>query len=184
MTALELRPTTFRALPGVYCRALFAANDVARVGEKAHALGRVARAGVAVPHGFVLTTDAFDAHLRENDLSERIARECDALDIHDPAAITAASLRIRELVREAPLPPGVQDQCLMSAESLLARGLVVVRSSALGEDGEGQSFAGQLDSILHVSTATSLFRAVADVWSSFWSERALFYRAARGVAAR
>src|SRR6185295_8529713 len=68
-----------------------------------------------------------------------------------------------------------------AAETLLACGAVVVRSSAVGEDSRGQSFAGQLDSILHVTTLSALEDAVLACWASYFSERASFYRAAREV---
>ena len=62
-----------------------------------------------------------------------------------------------------------------------AGGPLVVRSSAVGEDGATQSFAGQLESVLHVTEVAGLERAVLQVWSSYWSERVRFYRAARGA---
>ncbi len=58
---------------------------------------------------------------------------------------------------------------------------VAVRSSAVGEDGERTSFAGQLDSILGVTTREGLREAVRVCWASYRSERALFYRSARGA---
>ena len=48
----------------------------------------------------------------------------------------------------------------------------------------GESFAGQLDSILHVGDEAALERALLDCWSSLWSERVLFYRSARRLEAR
>jgi pyruvate,water dikinase len=128
------------------------AHDVAIVGEKAHTLGRLLRAGYAVPSGVVLTVDAFARH------HAGIERACDALDEATLAA----------LVSDAPS---------------FAREPVVVRSSAVGEDGAAQSFAGQLESVLHVRDAASLERAVLRVWSSYWSDRVRFYRHARGAAA-
>ncbi|HEV8217445.1 MAG TPA: PEP/pyruvate-binding domain-containing protein, partial [Gemmatimonadaceae bacterium] len=72
---------------------------------------------------------------------------------------------------------------LAGAAPSFADGSLVVRSSAVGEDGAAQSFAGQLESVLHVRDAAALERAVLHVWSSYWSERVRFYRSARGVAA-
>ena len=65
---------------------------------------------------------------------------------------------------------------------MLARGAVVVRSSAIGEDSSGHSFAGQLDSILNVTNEDALERAVLECWASYWSERALFYCARSKIA--
>ena len=57
-----------------------------------------------------------------------------------------------------------------------------MRSSAFGEDGEGASFAGQLDSIADVLSGDALIEAVVRVWASRWSHRALVYGCARGAA--
>lgn len=58
----------------------------------------------------------------------------------------------------------------------------IVRSSAVGEDGQTSSFAGQLDSISDV-TAEHLAGAIARVWASAWSSRAALYRERRGLTA-
>jgi hypothetical protein len=63
-------------------------------------------------------------------------------------------------VAGAPLSSELRDELFAAAETLLACGAVVVRSSAVGEDSRGASFAGQLDSILHVTTLTGLERAI------------------------
>ncbi len=57
----------------------------------------------------------------------------------------------------------------------------IVRSSAVGEDSAGASFAGQLDSIAGVTSAASLRDAIDRVWASQRSDRVLAYQAARRV---
>ena len=60
---------------------------------------------------------------------------------------------------------------------------VAVRSSAIGEDAAGESFAGIHESFLYVRGADAVCDAVERVWASAFSERALSYRASRGLAA-
>ena len=60
-------------------------------------------------------------------------------------------------------------------------GPAIVRSSAVGEDSQEASFAGQLDSIADVRDAEELRRAVHDVWSSRLSPRVMAYQQARGI---
>ena len=48
------------------------------------------------------------------------------------------------------------------------------------EDSEAASFAGQQETYLHVRGAEEVLRRVRDCWGSFFSERALFYRAKKG----
>jgi pyruvate,water dikinase len=57
---------------------------------------------------------------------------------------------------------------------------VAVRSSALGEDSEEASAAGQQESYLWVRGVADLCRSVEDCWASLHSERAVAYRARMG----
>lgn len=58
---------------------------------------------------------------------------------------------------------------------------VAVRSSAVGEDAAGESFAGLHDSFLYVKGWDRLFDAIRRVWASAYNERALAYRRAKGL---
>jgi pyruvate,water dikinase len=53
---------------------------------------------------------------------------------------------------------------------------VAVRSSALGEDSEEATFAGQQETILWVRGADRVCEAVRDCWASLYSEPAVAYR--------
>src|SRR5918994_1407272 len=57
---------------------------------------------------------------------------------------------------------------------------VAVRSSARAEDSEAASYAGQQETYLGVEGADEVCACVVDCWASFFSERALFYRARKG----
>ena len=153
--------------------------DVSLVGGKAHTLGRLIRSGARVPPGFVLRTGALDMHLREADIADSIRSLFEGGDFGRAEDRASASATIGALICGAELPDVIRGDLLARARPLLARGPVVVRSSAVGEDSESASFAGQLDSVLHVTDSESLERAVLACWASYWSERALFYRGAR-----
>jgi len=58
---------------------------------------------------------------------------------------------------------------------------VAVRSSAVGEDAAGESFAGLHDSFLYIKGWDRLFDAIRRVWASAHNERALAYRRAKGL---
>jgi rifampicin phosphotransferase len=68
---------------------------------------------------------------------------------------------------------------VLRAWTQLAATLTIVRSSAVGEDSEDASFAGQLDSIPQVSTSDELRTAILKVWESQWSDRVVAYQTAR-----
>lgn len=58
---------------------------------------------------------------------------------------------------------------------------LVVRSSAIGEDTEYSSAAGQYDTILNVTTKEGLQKAITQIQASYDSARALKYRSDRGL---
>lgn len=141
------------------------------VGGKAHNLYRILKLGLRVPDGCVVTTSAFETYLEENDLTEKIY----ALSQRQLSA------PIHNLIVNTPVSRELRDWLELSSEELLSRGPVVVRSSAIGEDSARASFAGQLDSFLHVRTFAELEKALLACWASCWSERAIAYRAAQGM---
>jgi pyruvate,water dikinase len=69
---------------------------------------------------------------------------------------------------------------IAAAYERLGAGPVAVRSSACAEDSETASYAGQQETYLNVVGADDVCTRVVDCWASFFSERALFYRAQKG----
>ena len=61
---------------------------------------------------------------------------------------------------------------------------VAVRSSAVGEDSAGASFAGQHITVLNVPTVDDVESAVREVWWSANSDSAITYRKRLGVFER
>ena len=59
--------------------------------------------------------------------------------------------------------------------------LYAVRSSAVGEDGSGNSFAGQMESFLYVKSQ-DIKSAIRDVINSANSDRIKFYREQNGLS--
>jgi rifampicin phosphotransferase len=158
------------------------------VGGKAANLQRAIAHGVRVPDGVVITMQALEEHLHENGLRQRIeaaTRAVVAAPPHQRSHVARdAHERIRTLLATAPLSERLRGTVVAAATPLLAQGVVVVRSSAVGEDGAGQSYAGQFDSVLHVSTFEALERAVLQCWAGCWSSRAIAYRASHGLRER
>lgn len=77
-------------------------------------------------------------------------------------------------------PGDIPDEALAAFRAL--GGKVAVRSSALGEDGEQSSFAGQYESVLDVEGELAFRKAVDHCLNSLHSPRAASYRAG-GMAA-
>jgi phosphoenolpyruvate synthase/pyruvate phosphate dikinase len=81
--------------------------DVGVVGGKGACLGQLARAGVAVPPGFVITVEAFAAAMSVIDPDSELRAGIEALDAADVAGIARVASRFREIVTAAALPAEV-----------------------------------------------------------------------------
>jgi len=125
--------------------------DSERVGGKAMQLHALLQAEFAVPPAWVIAYQAFRSH------------HPDAIPARKPQAATLAD--------------DLRDSLQTIYEELSENGThyLVVRSSALSEDGVDHSFAGQHATYYYID-ADNLAKAVADCWISLWSSAAAAYR--------
>ncbi|MBI3967120.1 MAG: PEP/pyruvate-binding domain-containing protein [Chloroflexi bacterium] len=128
------------------------AGELALVGGKVANLSRLA-SRYRVPPGFCLTTAVLGRRL------EGTEDGCSTL---------------RQLLAAAYRELG--ERCGVAEPS------VAVRSSAVDEDGQSASFAGQHETYLNVVGVDALVMAVERCWASALSERALEYRRQQGLS--
>jgi len=124
-------------------------HDVQRVGGKAANLSRLA-ARYRVPAGFCITPDLYRQWL--DGTKQDIALTQDLRDI--------VSHEYQEL----------------SARCGIGEPAVAVRSSAVDEDGQGISFAGQYDTYLNIQGPDAISDAIVKCWDSVGGERMAAYR--------
>lgn len=125
------------------------------VGSKAANLSRLA-GSYRVPPGFCLTTSAFDADT--------------LLSPTEVAGILPAAL-------QAQIADAYQ---ALATHSQQVDPPVAVRSSAVGEDGQAASFAGQYETYLNVVGPTALYQAIVRCWTSAQNTRVSAYRQQQG----
>jgi rifampicin phosphotransferase len=157
------------------------ADRVPGCGAKAANLARILQLRIHTPPGLVITDKAFQSFLDAETLRPFVAEQTGKLDLHRPQSAQEISALIRQRVLAARPPVVVWDALVERLAEVLSGVTLIVRSSALGEDGNRSSFAGQLDSILHVDSESALQEALLACWASFWSPRALFYQKSRGI---
>jgi pyruvate, water dikinase len=141
--------------------------EVMRAGGKGASLARMASLGLPVPPGFVVPADALAAAVGER------ARELASLSTDDAE-------RAQRIVEEADIGPELREAVVTAYRELGDDAPVAVRSSACAEDSQEASFAGQQETYLDVRGADEVLERIRDCWGSFFSERALFYRAQKG----
>lgn len=150
--------------------------DHGRVGGKCASLGEMTRAGVAVPPGFAVTTDAYLAMLDATHLREEIEAQLARLDFDDVEALERAAQAIQIRFRSHHLPADVE-AAIRAGYAEIGEGTpVAVRSSATAEDLPDASFAGQQDTYLWVMGSDDVIEHVRDCWASLFTARAMKYR--------
>ena len=151
-----------------------ACQDVGLTGGKGASLARMTAEGLPVPPGFVIPSYVLQESLDTERMLELTA--------------TQSAGDLQELVDRCQPPT---DEITAAYENLVGTratatykrvgdAKVAVRSSAVAEDSEAASYAGQQETYLFVGGAEEVCRRVVDCWASFFSERALFYRSEKG----
>jgi pyruvate,water dikinase len=152
-----------------------AAADTAVVGGKGAGLHRLVALEGRVPAGFVVSTAAFAAALGDGVHVEAPLRGLDPdapLDVLEQAAGRARATLL-DAAGSSPVLDAVRDAY---ATRIGADTRVAVRSSAVGEDAAGASFAGEHDTYLELRGPDAVADAVARCWASLYTARAISYR--------
>jgi pyruvate, water dikinase len=149
-----------------------ACAEVATAGGKGASLARMAGLGLPVPPGFVIPADTLAGSLPDGGAELR--------RLLGAGSSPETSERARALVLAAEPGGELREAIATGYRALGDEPPVAVRSSACAEDSEAASYAGQQETYLQVRGLDEILRRIRDCWASFFSERALFYRARKG----
>jgi len=155
------------------------------VGSKMANLGELKRnLTLNVPDGFVLSAFAYQSFIEHNELQPEINRRIQTADKENVEERFRMSTEIQQMVMHAEVPPeiaeAVREEWSRLQENNTEPVTVAVRSSALGEDAAGSSFAGQYRSVLNVDR-DAFEDAYKEVVASKYSMPAMTYRLTRGL---
>lgn len=163
-------------------------EDIPIVGGKNASLGelvqRLGREGIKVPPGFAITADAYRDLVRHAHLDLFIDETLSRSDLSDLNQLSQSGAAIREAIQAAPFSPRLVEDITCAYQELIRRAGgqvdVAVRSSATAEDLPTASFAGQLESFLHVEGVDELLAACRRCFASLFTDRAISYRVDKG----
>lgn len=159
--------------------------DLPQVGGKMANLGELAaNVGLDVPDGFAVTVAAYDRFMEYNDLRSELDRRIQATDMRSLDEVFSLSAALQQCVLSAPLPPELEAAITEAVAGMKERAgdglLLALRSSAVGEDALGVTFAGQYRSELNVPPEEA-----CEVWKEIvagkYAVTAMSYRYQRGI---
>ncbi len=154
--------------------------DLPLAGGKGASLGAMLGAGLPVPEGFAVLTQAYRDFVAHNKFDEPVRHLVEDVPADDPDALARAAQALKDQFLAGAIPPHVSN-AIAAAYDKIGAGLVVVRSSATAEDLPGASFAGQHDSFLNIEGPEAVAEAVRGCWASLWNPRAVSYRKRVGL---
>lgn len=150
-------------------------------GASLAALRLLAKQGLQmnVPEGFVVTTAAYEKFSKHPDV-QSAARSLSSITSFTESQSIEACNKAVQVIESVPLPEDVQaairsSYCMVFGEASCDI-RVAVRSSAIGEDSEDMSSAGQMDTFLAVSDVDEVMKTVAKCWSSQFTHIACGYK--------
>ena len=159
--------------------------DRPKVGGKGGSLGELQRAGITVPPGFVVRTEAFENFIDELERLEPVRRRVEGLGADELKEMGAVSRELRARIEDASLAAELQQEIRDAYGRLGESGsppAVAVRSSATTEDAADASFAGLQDTYLWITQADAVVRKIKSCWASLYSLESLSYRRRHGIA--
>lgn len=162
-----------------YCHPLSDTLSAATVGQKASQLSFLFHSQVETPPGFAISTNAFDDFLAVNNLRDALCWHQIAA-YQNTAALTTFSLDIKSSVKNGTIPDAFMRE-IKAGVHALPTDQVIVRSSAIGEDGKEASFAGQLESFITSKTDNEIAQAVKSCWASYWNDHCLRYQQTKKI---
>jgi len=147
-------------------------NDI--VGGKGSSLAKMYQSKFNVPNGYIITVDAFNNFLIENNVKIKIEKLIAECNINNEETIKEVSKKINDIILNCKISDKLENEIFENYEKLDCD-YVAVRSSATSEDGKNHAWAGQLETFLNV-TKNNIIDTIKKCWSSIFSQRALFYR--------
>ena len=150
-------------------------------GGKGASLAVLSQSGIIVPRGTLINHALFDDWSKTSGLTSIIDQEFNGMDYDDQERLAAACQVVREHIIEKGTHPSDLDDLTMYHMIGNAYTHYAVRSSAIGEDGETASFAGQHESFLWTKKA-DVPAKVRECWASLFTPSALTYRHHLGLS--
>lgn len=175
--------TMHTEVPATICLPIESAQAALEtVGGKGASLAKLANAGLPVPDGFHVTTEAYRRFVADNSIQAAILAAVSGANPLEPSTLEVASSTISGLFAGARVPEEIAAAIKEAYAALPGNDpAVAVRSSATAEDLPDLSFAGQQETFLNIHGTAAVQEAVKRCWASLWTARAIGYRAQHGI---
>ena len=165
-------------------------NNKKLVGGKCSSLGELHKLSKTlnfnIADGFAITTTLYDDFIKNNFLDTAISEKLSSANIDNIKQLDYISAHLKDIILSANftdlqcknITEGYNNLCILYNNDVLE---VAVRSSAIAEDLENASFAGQQDTFLNIRGEKDLLIAVKKCFASLFNSRAISYRKSHNI---
>lgn len=156
------------------------------VGSKMAVLGELSQKipQLNIPKGFSITSAGYHLFMQEKDLAFEIERMLRTGEISKSVDLHRVSSEIQMMIINSELPQELAESIMAAYSGLESQTRpnvrVSLRSSAVGEDTEGTSFAGQYRSELNVNK-DNILEVYKEIIAAKYSVTAMSYRHKKGI---
>jgi phosphoenolpyruvate synthase/pyruvate phosphate dikinase len=151
------------------------------VGGKGANLGELSGiAGIWVPEGFCVTTEAYKKITGDDRELDSLLDELTRLRAAERKNISEVSAKIRMTIERIPIPKDIAEEIAGCLTKFGQNDAFAVRSSATAEDLPAVSFAGQQDTYLNIIGKEAILKHISKCWASLFTDRAVIYRLHNG----
>ena len=160
-------------------------DAIDKVGGKNASLGEMYNQlnpiGIIIPNGFAVTAEGYRLFRKTNRLEQLLQDLLLSLDTKEYSNLSLIGEKARNLILSAAIPDEIRDEIKVAYQSLSEQcGTsnldVAVRSSATSEDLPTASFAGRMESFLHINGEQELLSTIHRCYASLFTDRAIKYR--------
>ncbi|WP_330587997.1 PEP/pyruvate-binding domain-containing protein [Anaerocolumna sedimenticola] len=156
-------------------------NNLSKVGGKGLNLGELSKiAGIEVPDGFCVTTDAYKKAMDKNDELHDLIDTLSKTKAIERGQIVTLSESIRNIIEHFTIPLDVEEEITRALSKYENNQGFAIRSSATAEDLPHASFAGQQDTYLNIIGKKDILNHIVRCWASLFTDRAVTYRIQNG----
>ncbi|KYN05755.1 putative phosphoenolpyruvate synthase, partial [Cyphomyrmex costatus] len=162
------------------------------VGGKGYSLAILTSIDIddVLPQGFCITSLALERQLQHHKQLQNLIDDIVNISCKKEEDLESYCQKAVSIIQGTPVEKEIAKMILRSLEELESSvnekgiGRYAVRSSAIGEDSEETSAAGQNSTYLGVKDASDVIECVAKCWASLFSYRSVEYRRQNGLPIR
>lgn len=151
-------------------------GDTGLVGGEGVKLGEMVEAGFTIPKGFVVSSNAYFAFLRENKFADKIHDLLSSANYERPDSVMQISAHIKKFIMHGRMPEELVKEIFFAYRKLsgiFRNASVVVCFSPTERDLE---FTAHRENYLNVKGEANLILKIKEGWASLFEPKAIIYR--------